>query len=248
MIYYTNYHRDDGFGAQFQNIIWDILYSENNGYKFVYRGIKELNCHNYNNETDYLQKIEKYININKHYASINNISENDMVFSHIRKYLYNEIETAMDYYHNSDSFKKLQQIFFSDKKNPFDLDHIHVAVHIRRVNVYDKDDCRELTPLEYYLNVMNTVRRDYKDTGKPILFHIYSQGDREHFRILEASDVKFHLNEYLLDTFSGMVFADVLCTSTSSLSYTAALLTHGTVYYQAYRFWHPPLSKWRNMG
>ena len=52
----------------------------------------------------------------------------------------------------------------------------------------------------------------------------------------------FHLNEDICETFTGLVASDILVTSASSLSYIAAFLTEGIVYYQP--FWHPPASKW----
>jgi hypothetical protein len=52
----------------------------------------------------------------------------------------------------------------------------------------------------------------------------------------------FHLNENMFDTFTGLVAADILVTSRSSFSYTAAILSDGIIYYQP--FWHPPGEKW----
>jgi len=52
----------------------------------------------------------------------------------------------------------------------------------------------------------------------------------------------FHLNENLFDTFTGLVAAEILVTSRSSFSYSAAILSDGEIYYQP--FWHPPGEKW----
>ena len=47
-MYYTTRKRDDGFGAIFQNIIFDILYAEYHNYKYVFTPILSID-HNYNN-------------------------------------------------------------------------------------------------------------------------------------------------------------------------------------------------------
>jgi hypothetical protein len=92
-----------------------------------------------------------------------------------------------------------------------------------------------------YINVINNLRGLYH-FARPI-FHIYSQGDVEQFKtVFAGDDIVLHIDETLEDTFTAMVFADVLVTSTSSFSYTAALLSDGEIYYIP--FWHPPLGDW----
>ncbi len=75
------------------------------------------------------------------------------------------------------------------------------------------------------------------------LFHIYSQGDVTAFEnIYKAEDVVLHINESVEQTFASMVLADVLVTTSSSLSYAAGIISEGTVYYIP--FWHPPFPGW----
>jgi len=74
------------------------------------------------------------------------------------------------------------------------------------------------------------------------LFHIYSQGEDKNFEIFKAKDTILHLNEELPLTFISMVAADILVTSASSISYAAALLSDGVIYYK--RFWHNPRKEW----
>ena len=51
-----------------------------------------------------------------------------------------------------------------------------------------------------------------------------------------------HLNDDVDNSFIGMVAADILVTSPSSLSYVAALISDGEIWYKP--FWHPPLKHW----
>jgi hypothetical protein len=154
--------------------------------------------------------------------------------------LYREIEVNIDLYHSGKGFQDYQQLFFSNKTNPYDSERFHVAIHIRRLNSCDIGTWGTSTPDSYHLKVINTIREDFKE--KNPVFHIYSQGEQEVFEAFRAEDTIFHLNEDLLQTFNGMIFADVLATTTSSISYVAALLSKGIIYHQP--FWHKPLSKW----
>ena len=100
-----------------------------------------------------------------------------------------------------------------------------------------------ITPLEYYINIIHRIYKD--NVNKNIKFHIYSQGKIEDFQgivDLTQYNIEFHLNEFVLDTFNAMIFADVLAISKSSFSYVAGLLSNGIIYYKP--FWHGPLSNW----
>ena len=125
----------------------------------------------------------------------------------------------------------------------FNNNKTNIAVHIRRENIHDKGRAGEriTTPNKYYLNVMNNIRNKYNDK-KELLFHIYSQGDINNFKILDNNDVIFHLNEDIGKTFTGLVSADILVISPSSFSYTAALISDGEIYYK--KFLHKPKSNW----
>jgi hypothetical protein len=89
---------------------------------------------------------------------------------------------------------------------------------------------------------MTKIREKYKDNEKELLFHIYSQGSIENFECYKNDDVVFHIDEDLESTFIGMVASDVLVTSPSTFSYSAAFLTDGEVYFLPY--WHKPKKNW----
>jgi hypothetical protein len=235
----TSDPRDDGFGAQFQNIVWDILYSENNGYKYVFVPPKKID-HNYTNDPNFVQRLINYMNVEERY-SIKTIPTDTPLHINLRSYLYEEIQNNMELYHSGSIFEDFQSNFYLNKENPYNSEYFHVAIHIRRSNKCDIGDWGTITPDTYYLKMINQVRNDFKD--KPLKFHIYSQGDEANFSLFVAPDTVFHLNEDILDTFSGLIFADVLTTTTSSFSYIAALLSRGHIYHQS--FWHKPLSKWK---
>jgi hypothetical protein len=197
--------------------------------------------HNYDNDPSFFIKMEQIMNIHNHYTTYNEtIHKNVTVFQH-SPIVYPFIENNIDYCLKSDSMLKLKNIFWENKdKNHFKNDKINIAVHIRRQNPHDGRNARKEVSDLYYLNVISYIREKYID--KNIQFHIYSQGPIERFECYRHTDTVFHLNESISDTFIGLVAAQILCTSASSLSYIAAWLSDGVIYYQ--QFWHPPSKDW----
>ena len=243
-MYYTSRHRNDGFGAQFQNIIFDILYTYSNTIKaYVFPSIDSFE-HNYNNEPGYTNRLIRYMNLKDHFCGDNR--DDNFQLGAIHRYntdSYSYVEDNISKLIISEHMKLIKSLFYADKSTLFDSNYHNVAVHVRRPN---SNDCRvDGTNVidEYYLNVIKYIRNHH--TGdKPLLFHIYSQGavDAYHEYTNNHDDTVLHLNEDVLITFHGLVFADTLVTSASSFSYTAALLSNGVIYYKD--FWHKPADSW----
>lgn len=233
--YYTTVDRDDGFGAQIQNIIIDLLVTENRGDKYVFPDIKAI-AHNYDDNASFVLSIISYINLKGHYI----LPENTTLIKYNGIELYREFENNINYYLKTESYNTLRDVFFSNKQTPYNSEYFNIAVHVRRPNIHDNRLEGADTPDSYYLNIINTLRSTYTD--KPLKFHIYSQGKPEDFGAYLNDDTFLHINDSVTDTFTGLLFGDVLVTSASSFSYAAALLTRGIVYYK--RFWHAPASNW----
>jgi hypothetical protein len=252
---YTNDSRTDGFGSQFQSILWTLLYSHFTEKSFIYSDIRNMDLitnHGSTKDTEDENSLEDVIN----FMSIKNYVDtvNTDVFQNYKistipfRDAYNFIERNINIVHTSDVFLKFKKHFYENKKSRFDNNFINVAVHIRRMGIFEEENSRYRpithdTPNSYYLNIMNLIRNNHHE--KKLKFHIYSQGSIENFRDLNCDeDVVFHLNEKILDTFTDMMFANILITSASSLSYMAALLSYNSseVHYQS--FWHPPIDSW----
>ena len=235
---FTTKHRTDGFGAQFQNILFDILYTKiqtNNTY--VFPDIKGFE-HNYDKDPLFTQKLIDYMNLKHHFPNTHNVTNPTCYDTNIT---YRFCENNLSYILQSTAFKELQNIFFENKQTPFDTNFFNVAVQIRRYNQADSRVAGSDTPDHYYLNLIQHCRRNYRGP-KPLKFHIYSQGPSSNFSMYVSNDTEFHLNEFVLDTFNGLVFADCLIMSGTSFSYVAAILNKGRIYYK--RFWHNPASYW----
>lgn len=234
----TNSHGTDGFGSQFRAIIACVFYAELYHMKYAYTPFAIME-HNYDNDQDFLAKKEWLINfignfdINK---ETNAIIPQEPAFFFFHQNNVIQLEKSI-------ALKKIKEIFRAnkDKNNYFDSNRFNIAIHVRRPNPHDNRIDGTDTPDSVFLTIINKLRGDY--FSKNPLFHVYSQGDRENFKAFEAPDIILHLNESIEDSFIPMVFADVLVTSRSTFSYTAGLLSEGTVYYMP-PFGCLPLPHW----
>jgi hypothetical protein len=247
-MYFTTTSRDDGFGGQFQNFIWGIVICETTNNIYVHTPITNI-AHNYNNDEDFINNIEELMNIRNNYICVNDLSNDEKaaVNKYDMGYIWHNFDNNIDYYLQSSSFKNLKTNFWKNKeKDFFKNNKMNVAIHIRRTNIHDSRVDGTDTPDIYYLNLINLIRNKYKNNSDCLIFHIYSQGIEENFNDYKNNDTLLHINEDLCNTFLGLVSADILVTSRSSLSYSAALLSYGEIYYK--QFWHPPSKEWINCG
>lgn len=232
----------EGLGAQYQRIIGNYLYSINHGLSFVYTPFTSANVtfhHNYANDVSYASKLDALINL-KDTIPTTDQRLDTVDFAIICKYFEDNIDALC----STNEMKFIKNCFWKNKNKPsiFDNGKINVAVHIRRTNLYDtrKSD----SPYLLHKKIMKHIRDEYKKEAcqSDVQFHIYSQGDISYFKEYDNSDIVFHLNEDICDSFTEMVAADILITSASSLSYVAALLSDNIVYYVP--FWHKPKKDW----
>ena len=247
-MYCTTISRDDGFGGQFQGFIWAIVIYETANNIYVHIPITNI-AHNYNNDPNFINNIEELMNIKNNYICINSLSHEQKLTlnKYENYYLRKTFDSNVDYYLQSSSFKNLKTNFWKNKeKDFFKNNKINVAIHVRRPNPHDNRIEGANTPDSYYLNIINIIRTKYKNNNKCLLFHIYSQGNEENFNNYKNDDTILHINEDICNTFMGLVAAEILVTSGSSLSYSAALLSYGEIYYK--QFWHPPSKEWINCG
>jgi hypothetical protein len=235
---YTNPVRNDGFGAQLQNIIWTYIFCRMNNYEYYYQPFSNVE-HNYDNDINFVKNIEGFLNFKEQFnLSNNNIKGLSSLYT---RTCYDYIERNILSHNYEKYLNEFKEYFYKNKElNYFKNNYTNVAVHVRRPNKQDDRIEGGNTPDDYYLNVIKNIKEKY--FYKYLIFHIYSQGDLEKFKIYENQDTILHINENMLDTFKGMIFSDILVTSPSSFSYTAALLNNGEIYYKP--FWHPPMNNW----
>ncbi len=234
----TNPSRSDGFGAQFQGLIYSVIYAELNGKEFLYTPFRSME-HNYDDDPHFLERKEQLINFIGNFE----INENLDIQPPSHRTYYEFFENNLPLCVSSNSLKKIKKVFRQNKNKSdyFDDDHLSIAIHVRRPNSHDNRTQGPDIPDEVYAKIIKFLRCSYASQNP--LFHIYSQGDVGSFEErFGSSDTVLHINESVEETFSSMVLADVLVTTVSSLSYVAGILSEGTVYYIP--FWHPPLPTW----
>ena len=260
---FVNKIRDDGFGAQYQSIIASIIYSEQNNKEFIYS--KPNLEHVYEKESNDLHNIINLENSFRKFSSLTEEEKKQTQELGIYQVL-DFFENNIDFYLQSKAMKKIINLYIKQSPSQYDDTYINVAVHIRRCSIHKNIDfswqhknidvkntktellstlSERFLPDDYYLNIIKEIKLKYTSGGssKLIKFHIFSEGTKEDFKNFDdISDIQFHLNESIPDTFSNLVHADILVTSASSFSYVAALLSTNIIY--AKSFWHKHASHW----
>jgi hypothetical protein len=260
---------DDGFGAQFQRFIWTCIYAEEyEAAEFIYRTPTKI-AHNYTDDPKFITKLEELMNMKPYYTNYDNIPQsslNDILtpyFYDIINYVENNIDQCMKsksmerikahYWQNKDRLRERLRVFRIPGSVAVANYTHHLAVHIRRPNCDDtRPNGGEEYTNEYYIQSLLNIRDTYmnRDLGNRIQYHVYSQGPEDKFadicnHAVIGKDVTLHLNDSNEDTFIGMTVADILITSASSYSYTAAFFCDGDIYYTD--FWHKPCSWWKTL-
>lgn len=134
MIYNTMCDRSDGFGAQFQTIIQSILITECNNNIYLHNTIKKME-HNYDNDENYLNKIEDLMNLKDNFDLVeNNLDKN---INLLNTNVISIFENNIDFYMESESLKKLKNIFWKNKTKKFDKSKLNISIHVRRPNSHD---------------------------------------------------------------------------------------------------------------
>ena len=230
--------RDDGFAAQYQNILFTMVFCELNGDNFIYRPFNKI-AHNYNNVPNFVRDKENFINLINSFETTIQANKSKIEYRDVNNRVsYNVVESYINMLAHSRLFEKAKSLLNEGKKSKFDKSIKNIAVHIRRSNPHDIGSYA-YSDNQKFLDIIEEIR---KNTPEDKLIHIYSQGDIKDFEIFRSGDTIFHLNEKTEDTFYDLVCSDVLVCSKSSFSYTAGLLSMAKVYYIP--FWHRVPSCW----
>ena len=106
-MYIVNSLRTDGFGAQYQTIIFTLLFSELEKLNFAYRPFTKME-HNYDLDSYFLEKKEELINVINHYPNYNTIPQSQIVNFDL-SLMYKKVESNLDYCLNTKTFLDLQK-------------------------------------------------------------------------------------------------------------------------------------------
>jgi len=237
--------KQEGFGEQYKNIIMYMIFCELKNFKFVYTPFSAV-AHNYDNDPRFINDLENFIGLRESLEEYDPHTHqlDDVFVGDVLHYLHN----------NMGDFEKSQSLKFIKKrfreKNP-DLkpsDNFEIAIHLRRPNSHDTLSHSGLfVSNDVYVSILKNLASIYPQKK---IIHIHSQGnlcDFEFFfniKEIKESDTKLqiHLNEELKQTFTSMVYSNILVVAPSALSYTAALLSSNKVFYL--KHCNPALPSW----
>ena len=265
----TNIHFIEGIGQHFLRIVIMILAAYLSNKEFRYSPLKnELLLHNYDNDQSFVDKTESFFNFKDNYpinidTSLSNYEyyENCNMkpksldkwkqYKKCKKIVDNDFETAI----TSEVMSNIKQKFWEGKKPILDTNDFNICVHIRRTNVVDQNevydyrfnDPNEILPDMLYINLINTLLEKYTPPISPKI-HIYSQKALDvdsYVKSINNSNVIFHLDTDVFETFQSLAEADVLVISKSGLSYSAALLNENDVYFFPWEF--SPCPHWNTI-
>ena len=266
--FYSTIPFDDGLGAQFQRFAWTCIYAEEcEESTFIYRSPEKM-AHNYTGEPNYIEKLETLMNMKPHYMNYNEACLDKTIDNILTPDFYdifNYVERNIDKCMKSESMARIKKYYWQNKDSVRDRPRLyriadgdctythHLAAHIRRPNCDDtRPNGGEEYTNEYYIKSLLAVREKYikQDSSNRIQFHIYSQGSEEKFANISGHeilgpDIMMHINDSNEDTYLAMTMADILITSASSYSYSAAFFCNGDIFYT--EFWHKPCSWWNKL-
>jgi len=212
----------EGIGALLQYQLFCYAYCKLQSYNFNFSGFKNLQHFQYTNQTqeEFSESLTDFCGL-----PVSEVADNSKFMSP---------QDAMRY--GQHNISKVIPVLKQLRVNPispvyFNDSVFNVATHIRN---YTNTDCdpspvREYFNhsnkniiLDYYLRVNKKIKRL---TNKKIIYHIYSQGDEDQFKIFANifDNLEFHLDEHPIISLHHMINADVLVMANSSLSYVAHL-------------------------
>jgi len=215
----------DGFGAQYHALMSGIAYAASKDLIYAHTPLSQV-AHGGN-----AAQLNTFIGIKK-------IPMAEQVDNVIIEPFSDEVHFSEhpSQYYTAEVIKRIRDFYFSTEKPA--IENNDIAVHIRRGDVV-KTDGERYTTNEHYKTILAMLRKEYPTYS----ITIHSQGTLADFSDLLGENISCKLNEDVRVTFHSLVMAKVLVTAKSSLSYSAAILNKGTVYYQ--EFWHKPLDGWK---
>eukprot|EP01083_Nonionella_stella_P141033 433791_1 len=250
----TNFslYREDGLGAQITGVMWCIAFklAHPATYQYYYFPFHTSNHMYFDNTTRDLTQLERFTNIGSQERNILNKSEpcicchwNIVYDKKYRSWRKNRSHTF-----NATVRAYLRSSYLQNKKDltVFAPNTFNIAVHIRKGDATDRQ-----IKHEYFIFIMEYIETSMNDTDQIKVFHIYSEYnfDKQRFEAtLNRSElhmnVKFHLEMDLNLTYHGLVTADVLVTSNSKLSWSAAILSQSKYIFNHHYKRNPSLDDW----
>jgi len=235
---YVNYDgkNTEGVGAMVQLQLHGYAYSRIKNCNFYFPGF--INLSHFQN-TDQTQEIF-VSNINKFYNLPSSKSQNiELIDSRFLLKTWGEqnIKSKRKY------IEELSNRITYNGEFYFNKDKLSVVIHIRVLNSQDTCNANSREYFDfteqkknYYTNIIDNLQNIH---GNDLDIHIFSQGNKNDFLFIsEKFKVNLHINDDLLSTIYHMIYADILVTANSSLSYSSHLYGQNKYVYSRKTFSH----------
>lgn len=149
----TNLDRNDGFGAQFQTLIYAVIYADLHNLDFVYSPFNKME-HNYDNDPTFLAKKEWLINFKDNFEI--NIENAPQVGWDVIDFFEKNLDICV----KSKALQKIKRIFRENKNrnNYFDCNRFNIVIHARRPNSQDNRLYGADVPDDIYLSIISERR------------------------------------------------------------------------------------------
>lgn len=138
----------------------------------------------------------------------------------------------------------LKKAYWDNKeKYDFGTNKLNVGVHIRRGDINKAVNTNRWLELNDYSKIINHFRLN-NNTGKELVFHIFSEGTKDSFKELTNNDVILHLNGSDIQEFNKLISTDIIITGLSTFSILGAYLSDAKIYYNKLRNY----TRWSGLG
>lgn len=228
----TQEPQDDGFGSQFQNIVASHVFSVVHGLSFCATPISAIE-HNYNDDPAFLENVKSLI-------SLPFVSAEHGRITHLENK-----KAWLDNFLREPSTARVAKRILTTLNRDFVIHNTgdpsrEAVVHVRKRNMHDNDQADTYSRDHIICSAMRSVLQLHEE----VIFHVHSQGRVEDFGTFQDERIILHLDAPLREVFTDMVHAKILITTTSSLSYSAALLSQGEIW-APNNFWHTSPPYWK---
>jgi hypothetical protein len=241
----TIHGKTDGFGSQLQAIFSMIAYCYYKGYTYIHTPMYTMQ-HNDELIQDFPSYMNRFINVESKFSSIDQLSSYDQTIVHKQKegnFVHGSYHP--EYFYNDHVLNVFREMYFSTEKPEllYDDNYKNVAVHIRRGDVNVKKYPSRFITNAKYIDLLSKMKLE------GCILHIFSEGSESDFgdivSAFPGNKVVMHINEPVQLTFHHLVMADVLVVAKSSFSYCAGLLNNNTkIANFITNWWHKPLGTW----
>lgn len=235
---YTITGKKDGFGSQYQAIMSGIAYSYHKNLVYIHSPMKKISHGGNPNQ------LNKFIGIKN--SQTNYEREKIDISEPYNKIVHTSKNPSEFYTH--DVLQIIRNFYYSTAKPEIPkLERPEICIHIRRGDVTLEKHPKRFVSLNKYREIIGKLLDRYPNYKIALCSEASAKDELSNFlsTIENREKIQIIVDESTEQSFHRLVTAEVLVTSKSSFSYSAAILNKNIIYYIP--FWHAKLNHWQNI-